>query len=144
MEEDSHDHEAGRNAMNRRQFLALTAAAVTGPGLASGAQRSTSAERLVDAGPVSTYASEGVYDRFRDQGFFVVRRGKQLLALSAFCTHRKCKLAAERDHSFYCKCHGSTFDPEGKVTLGPARRDLPRLPVSVNDHAHLLVKVPSA
>ncbi len=58
---------------------------------------------------------------YRDFGFFVIRRGDQLLALSAICTHRKCKLYAEPDSSFYCKCHGSTFDPCRPVCCkGPA------------------------
>ena len=48
--------------------------------------------------------------------FFIVRKGASLFALSAICTHRHCKLEAEADKTFYCPCHGSTFDPEGKVT----------------------------
>jgi Rieske Fe-S protein len=128
-------------SMSRRQFLSLAAAVLTGP-TAIDSVRGASAGRVVDAGPVSSYGSEGVYNRFRDQGFFVIRKGKRLLALSAVCTHRKCKLAAEPDHSFYCKCHGSTFDPDGKVTAGPAKRDLPMFPVFVNESGHLLVKAP--
>ena len=51
------------------------------------------------------------------------------------------KLKAERDYSFYCRCHGSTFDPGGKVTEGPATRNLPVLPTT-NSQGHLIVKVP--
>ena len=80
---------------------------------------------------------------FRDQGFFVIRNGEKLIALSAICTHRKCRLFAEPNRSFYCKCHGSTFDPAGKVTSGPAKRDLPILPVFVNEKGQLLVTVGS-
>jgi Rieske Fe-S protein len=124
-------------SMSRRQFLSLAAAILAGPNALD-----ASAGRVVDAGPVSSYGPEGVYDRFRDQGFFVIRNGKRLLALSAFCTHRKCKLAAQSDRSFYCPCHGSTFDPNGKVTAGPAKRDLPLFPVVVNESGHLLVELP--
>ena len=99
------------------------------------------AERVVDAGPVSNYAADGVYANFRDQGFFVIRNGEKLTAISAICTHKKCKLVAEADRSFYCKCHGSTFDPSGKVTLGPAKRVLPLLPVFVNEKGQLIVTV---
>ena len=91
---------------------------------------------------MSNYAADGVYGGFRDLGFYVVRKGPKVIAFSAFCTHRKCKLTAERDLSFYCKCHGSTFDPNGKVTEGPATRDLPVLPTSTDERGHLLVKVP--
>ena len=119
----------------------LAAAGVAAPKAAEG---SPAADRLIDAGPVGKYAPEGLYSGFRDQGFFLIRKGAQLLALSAACTHRKCKLAAKPDRSFSCKCHGSQFDPGGKVTEGPAKRDLPILSTIVNDRGHLLVKIPAA
>jgi len=131
--------------MNRRQFLMLTAAAMTA-GCRTGNGDGVMAaqpERVVDAGPVGNYAANGVYAGFRDQGFFVIRNGDKLFALSAICTHRRCKLTAEPDRSFHCKCHGSTFNPGGKVTLGPAKRDLPVLPMSVNANGRLLVTVGS-
>jgi Rieske Fe-S protein len=126
--------------IRRREFLILVAAALPGPKTVA---KTASAERVVDAGPTSDYSSDGVYARFRDQGFFVIRRGKELIALSALCTHRNCKLSSEPDRSFYCKCHGSAFDPNGKVTEGPARRDLPILPSVTNEKGHLLVRVQS-
>jgi len=126
--------------IRRREFLILVAAALPGPKTVA---KTASAERVVDAGPTSDYPSDGVYARFRDQGFFVIRRGKELIALSALCTHRNCKLSSEPDRSFYCKCHGSAFDPNGKVTEGPARRDLPILTTVTNEKGHLLVRVQS-
>jgi Rieske Fe-S protein len=100
-------------------------------------------ERTINAGPVTDYAMDGVYARFRDEGFFIIRKGEKLFALSAFCTHRKCKLTAESDRSFYCQCHGSTFDPAGHVTEGPAKRDLPTLPTYANMQGQLLIKIPT-
>ena len=130
--------------MNRRQFVLLSAAAAAAcchpvVGFASAAP---TVDRLLDAGPVRDYAAAGVYARYRDQGFFVIRQGSKLFALSAVCTHRKCKVSAEDDRTFSCDCHGSTFDPCGKVTEGPARRDLPVLNSFTNDKGHLVVKVP--
>lgn len=126
--------------MNRRRFLKLTATTVTGS-LSVAATDSFAAQqgRVIDAGPASKYATEGLYGSFRDQGFFLVRKGTHLVALSAFCTHRRRKLAAEPNHSLYCNCHGSTFDLGGKVTAGPAKRDLPILPTVVDGRGHLLV-----
>src|SRR5271165_552715 len=99
-------------AMNRRHFLALTAAAAVGAGCRAvennGSPQGGKA-RTINAGPVGDYAADGVYSGFRDLGFFIIRKGDKLVALSAFCTHRKCKLTSEPDHSFYCQCHGSTF-----------------------------------
>jgi Rieske Fe-S protein len=135
---NSHDRDHEIESMNRRQFLLLAAAAAaTNP--KNGYARSP-AEKLIDAGPLNNYASDGVYQGFRDLGFFVIRKGDKLDALSSYCTHQKCELKAERDHSFYCRCHGSTFDPGGKVTEGPATRNLPALP-TINQNGHLLVKV---
>jgi Rieske Fe-S protein len=129
-------------SMDRRQFLALTTATAvcTAVGcLARGAPGGT--PQVVDAGPVSNFAADGVYDTFRDQGFFLIRHGGKLSALSAYCTHRAVTLKAEPDGTFYCKRHGSTFASNGHVTLGPAKKDLPVLTTSVSG-GHLFVKVP--
>jgi Rieske Fe-S protein len=142
MKKDNRDD--ATEGMNRRQFLILAAAcaAVTNPkSVSARSPLEGHAEQLIDAGSLSNYSSDGLYEGFRDLGFFVIRQGDKLVALSSYCTHRKCKLRAERDHSFYCKCHGSTFDPGGKVTEGPATRDLPAL-ATINEKGHLLVKVP--
>ena len=129
--------------INRRDFLILTGTFVAGCASmpASGAA-STGAGRMVNAGPASKYATDGVYSTFRNRGFFIVRRGEKLFAVSAICTHRRCKLDVERDHSFYCPCHGSTFDPAGHVTEGPAKRDLPVFPSFVDGSGNLVVRVP--
>jgi Rieske Fe-S protein len=126
---------------NRRQFLILTGAtaacaAMDGMALADGG------EQIVDAGLAGNFAADGVYSNFRELGFFVIRKGENLFALSAICTHRKVQVTAEHDCSFYCKRHGSTFDPGGHVTHGPAKRDLPVLVTAVNEAGHLLVTVP--
>lgn len=128
--------------LNRRQFIILTAA--TAAGCQADGTNSPNAsipERTVDAGPISAYSADGIYTGFRDEGFFVVRDGEKLLALSSVCTHRACKLNAAPGRSFYCKCHGSTFNEAGKVTKGPAKRDLPIFVAHTTDQGHLLVDV---
>jgi Rieske Fe-S protein len=144
-----HCHKLGkftRMIINRRQFLLLTAGFTAGCQAVNDGHHSAAPAppRAVNVGPARQYAADGVYSAFRDQGVFLIRRGEKLFALSAICTHRKCKLSAEPDLSFYCKCHGSTFDPAGHVTEGPARRDLPRLPLTTNPQGELLVHVPAA
>ncbi len=129
--------------MNRRAFLAVAGAFVAGCAAPPGASFSPSGERIINAGHASLYLSDGVYPRFRAVGFFLVRRGPDLFALSAICTHRKCKLANNPDQTFTCPCHNSTFDPAGKVTSGPARRDLSRLTLTSDPSGNLLVAVPA-
>ena len=127
--------------MDRRTFLILgatfTAGCVSVPGSAT--LSSTGRQKIVNAGPAAQYLTDGVYTRFRFRGFFIVRRGASLFALSAICTHRNCKLDAEPDKTFYCPCHDSTFDPDGKVTKGPARRDLPVFTAAIDQNGDLLV-----
>jgi Rieske Fe-S protein len=126
--------------MDRRQFLALAAAGLTTAAVSKGAPAK---EQAVDVGPASLYAADGLYDKFRDQGFFLLRKSGKLTAISSYCTHRKCKVSSESDHTFACKCHGSTFSAEGKVTAGPAKRDLPYLPISTGGNGRLIVSVPA-
>jgi Rieske Fe-S protein len=135
--------------ISRRQFFLLAAGAlltacqVMADEHAHGGSATNRHERVINAGPVSKYAADGLYDSFRDQGFFLVRKGEKLVALSSYCTHRKCKLEAESDRTFNCPCHGSTFDSNGKVTEGPAKRDLSTLPSFTNEAGELFVRVPN-
>lgn len=127
--------------MKRREFIILACATVAGCAEQSGSNQQISLKPVsIDAGSATEYANDGVYDRFHDAGFFVVRRGPKLFAISSICTHRHCSLKAQPDHSFYCKCHGSEFDPSGHVTEGPAVRDLPVLPTEIDGRGHLMIK----
>ncbi|HEY2740793.1 MAG TPA: Rieske 2Fe-2S domain-containing protein, partial [Gaiellaceae bacterium] len=74
-----------------------------------------------------------------------------ILAYSRICTHAGCAITLYRAPLFQpdeprpalvCPCHYSTFDPAtgGTVTFGPARRDLPLLPVYVDSSGYLRAK----
>ncbi len=127
--------------MNRKQFLFLTAAACTGcQGPSGSASGGGGKGHVVDAGPVGAYAADGVYQNFRQHGFFIVRKGARLFAISSNCTHRKCELETVPDRSFHCPCHGSNFTAEGHVTQGPAVRDLPVF-ATAQTNGHLMVTV---
>ena len=63
-----------------------------------------------------------------------------LYAISSVCTHLGC--IAARDHDtgeFHCPCHGSVFEPDGKVVAGPAPSGLTWLEVSVSPGGKLVV-----
>jgi Rieske Fe-S protein len=127
--------------MNRRHFLFLTAGLATAGCQSTGSSGpSASLPKTLNVGSASQYAHDGVYARYRDLGVFIIRQGDKLFALSSYCTHRKCKLTAESDHTFYCPCHGSTFSADGHVTEGPAKRDLPVFSIASNDQDQLIVQ----
>ncbi len=134
-------------SIDRKEFLIIAAGAVLAGCRAAtegGAPVPPQAERIVDAGPASTYAADGVYSGYRNLGFFVVRNGERLFALSSVCTHRRCRISPEFDRSYSCPCHGSEFDTEGRVTMGPATRDLPTLQTSISEAGRLMVRVPAS
>jgi Rieske Fe-S protein len=122
--------------IGRRRFLALMTA---GLAMVQESPAAPSKGHLVDVGPANLYASDGIYDKFRDLGFFLIRENGKLIALSAYCTHRICKLTPQANHTFLCNCHGSKFTEEGKVREGPAKHDLPVLPLNTANNGHLVV-----
>ena len=67
-----------------------------------------------------------------------------IVAYSKICTHAGCAIALYRTplheptsskSAFVCPCHYSTFDPAagGKVLFGPAGRNLPQLPLMIEN-----------
>jgi Rieske Fe-S protein len=126
--------------MTRRNFLTFltTSAAVAG---CKSSMSTGNLPKTVNIGAPGNYTKDGVYGHYRNAGFFLVRDGDKLFALSSFCTHRKCKLSADVDSTFYCPCHGSTFDRNGHVTKSPARVDLPVYPIVSNERGELMVQL---
>jgi ubiquinol-cytochrome c reductase iron-sulfur subunit len=67
-----------------------------------------------------------------------------ILAYSKICTHVGCpiNLYEQTTHHLLCPCHQSTFDlaDNGKVVFGPAARNLPQLPLAVDDEGYLVAQ----
>lgn len=65
-----------------------------------------------------------------------------VLAFSKICTHVGCPIALyeQRTHHLLCPCHQSTFDlaDSGNVVFGPAARQMPQLPITVDDEGYLV------
>ncbi len=51
-------------------------------------------------------------------------------ALSAICTHQACEITGHSGGTFVCPCHGSQYDLNGTVLVGPAVVNLPRYATS--------------
>ncbi len=67
--------------------------------------------------PVDTFTFVG------EHSLYVYRDHEGIKAVSAVCTHLGCILEKSTD-GFVCPCHGSCYNPEGKVLSGPAPRSL--------------------
>lgn len=132
--------------MNRRVFLKVlgttSAIAAWGSSLSPAAPTEGVEFEEFDAGPLDNFEENKVYDQYRDRGFFLIRRADEIFAMSSICTHKGCKVRAQSDQSYLCKCHGSRFDPQGHVLNGPAKIDLPRLKVKLSGDRNVLVRTP--
>lgn len=53
---------------------------------------------------------------------FLVARTAQdaCTALTSICTHQTCTVSNVSSGAYTCPCHGSQFDPSGRVVRGPA------------------------
>jgi len=62
----------------------------------------------------------------------VRKRGGELVALSAVCTHLGCIVQWEKEkQDFLCPCHAGLYSPDGEVIAGPPPRSLKKLPYAV-------------
>jgi menaquinol-cytochrome c reductase iron-sulfur subunit len=110
--------------------------------------------RWEDAGPVSDLPvgeptqrdlvmtiPDGYMQVAAVKGIWALRRAtNEVTVYSPICTHLGCGFRWDWSvRRFKCPCHGSEFDPDGKVVAGPAPRPLDRLPVKV-ENGHLLVQ----
>jgi cytochrome b6-f complex iron-sulfur subunit len=91
----------------------------------------------VKVGRASAYPA-GTTKTFPDHRIRVVSTPQGIAAMSLVCTHLGC-VVAETPDGFHCPCHGSRFDPDGRVLGGPAPRALHWLPISQAADGSLLV-----
>jgi cytochrome b6-f complex iron-sulfur subunit len=62
------------------------------------------------------------------------KRGGDLAAFSAVCSHLGCIVQWEKDkQDFLCPCHAGHYSSNGDVTAGPPPKPLKKLPFSVAD-----------
>lgn len=76
---------------------------------------------------------------FPEYRLWVYSDEQGLYAISAICTHLGCTVSAPEGGEFFCPCHGSRFDPAGKMLAGPAPRPLAHLELSFSPDGQLVV-----
>lgn len=70
-----------------------------------------------DGHPIGSVTKSGRIVLLRDDAGF--------WAINATCPHLGCQPAFDEDRRiFLCPCHGSQFDPEGRLLAGPAPRGM--------------------
>uniref|UniRef100_A0A832M4S3 Rieske (2Fe-2S) protein n=1 Tax=Oscillatoriales cyanobacterium SpSt-402 TaxID=2282168 RepID=A0A832M4S3_9CYAN len=68
-------------------------------------------------------------------------QSQTIVALNPTCPHAGCNVKWEANQrQFVCPCHGSEFDSRGRVTQGPAAKDLVGYSVKVEGRS-ILVKL---
>ncbi len=80
----------------------------------------------------------GLVKKIEDKRVYIFSENDGLHAISAVCTHLGC-LVSLSESGFQCPCHGSKFDPEGKVIAGPAPRPLAWLEITESVDGSLMV-----
>jgi Rieske Fe-S protein len=94
-------------------FAALGIARMPKPGVFPGQSS------VLKIGTPGEYPVSGEPQRVPGQNLFVLHDTEGFAAIGAVCTHLGCIVAAN-PAGFGCPCHGSRFDPDGRVTQGPA------------------------
>ena len=92
----------------------------------------------IGLGPLTTFKAG--WNFFPLERLAVRREGERVLALSMVCTHQTCLLREGQQGGFNCPCHGSNFDPSGKVLNGPALQDLTRYEAEVTRTGEVRVR----
>lgn len=121
------------NCLNRRAFLAKSAAAAAAAALATGCGNGVFGPPLpahsaggVPSGKVTITVSQ--FPGLATAGQLVqvdleraVKRtgGNAFLALSLICTHQGCDAGVTTTNIVECPCHGSRFTSDGTVINGP-------------------------
>ena len=137
----------GKENFNRRDFLktSLKTLAVGSIALSAIDVKKLFAEAEINTAEISKVINLSDYPDLANVGgstiigkTFISRTGEsKFLALSMVCTHKKCDVDYTGS-GFECPCHGSTFTSTGKVTNGPATKNLKSFKTTYNAEENTL------
>lgn len=137
-----------KDNFNRRDFIKSSIKTITVGGLALSALDLKKLFAEADSknpGEITKVINLSDYPELGNAGGYatignviVIRKSdSKFLALSLKCTHKKCDVEYDGS-SFECPCHGSTYDGNGKVTNGPATKNLRSYKTSFNSEENTL------
>jgi Rieske Fe-S protein len=125
--------------LDRREFLSVTTLAGVAAVLAACGGGGQATTGPITPGPASITVKLSDFPALGSVGGIaavgtvllspvaIVRTGQSsYIALSRVCTHQGCVINLS-PNGFTCPCHGSRFDSQGNVLVGPASRALSRL-----------------
>jgi Rieske Fe-S protein len=128
--------------LGRRELLLLGGGLVCARGIGCGGPEPIVLAKEIPAGNASSVAP-GTLTPVDGSAVAIGRDGGGIYAMSLVCTHQGCDIASSGGIvSFsivHCGCHGSEFDNQGRVILGPASRPLPHLLVTADGANQLTI-----
>jgi Rieske Fe-S protein len=137
--------------MNRKEFIVKSCAACIGAAALSTILNSCAATKFANGKPtkdgILIDINEFVLkDKNKYRLYVVVRNDTLLFPICVYrfsdndysaiwmqCAHQGAELNVAGDY-LQCPAHGSEYDNRGKVTNGPADRDLRTFPVTINNN----------
>ncbi len=98
---------------------------------------SSTVTKVINLSDYPDLGSVGGYANIGDRNMVIRVGSSKFITLNTTCTHKKCKVDYDGS-SFECPCHGSTFDKYGKVTEGPATKNLKSYKTTYNSDDNTL------
>ncbi len=121
-------------ALGRRRLLLVGGAVVCAHAIGCGGSPPIVLDKVIDAGNASTIAVDTLR-AVSGKSVAIARDSGGIYAMSLVCTHQGCDISTSQGGSvsfsiLHCGCHGSEYNNQGQVLLGPASSPLPHLLVT--------------
>lgn len=140
-----------KNNINRRDFLKKSIKTAAAGALAFSSldvmeliaatentyESNGTVEKIINLSDYPALSKAGGYAMITDTVLVIRKSASKFIAINITCTHKKCDVDYNGS-SFECLCHGSTYDGNGKVTQGPATKNLKTYKTTYNSEENTL------